>query len=97
MFYHFSTFRFGGKYKLGCLLIIETLCFLTQGLLPSAGSIVKPVVLKEFDMQPRGTGSSAKDDEWKRSRYTMSGSHYLVYFQLTEGMVDLNCSEFEWE
>ena len=40
-------------------------------------------------MQPRGTGSAAKDNEWKRSRYTMFGSHYLVYFQLTEGMVGL--------
>ena len=43
-------------------------------------------------MQPRGTGSSAKDNEWKRSRYTISGSHYLVYFQLTEAMVNLHCS-----
>ena len=40
-------------------------------------------------MQPRGIGSAAKDNEWKRSRYTMFGSHYLVYFQLTEGMVGL--------
>ena len=38
-------------------------------------------------MQSRGTGSSAHGGQWRRNEYTMFGSHYLVYFKLTEGNV----------
>ena len=58
-----------------------------KGLLPGDGKVVKPVILKEFDMQPRGAGASAHASQWHRSEYTMLGSHYLVYFQLIEGNV----------
>ena len=63
--------------------------FLKKGLLPGDGKVVKPVILKEFDMQPRGTGASAHASQWHRSEYTMLGTHYFVYFQLIEGNVIL--------
>ena len=58
-----------------------------KGFLPGDGKVVKPVILKEFDMQPRGSGASAHASQWHRSEYTMLGSHYLVYFQLIKGNV----------